>query len=108
MLVKEAMQKAKELDMPLSFHEENPAYIEQQGINKGVVSDKLNIGGAPACSEYMMVARDCMLALETKATICIQHISSAVSVELVRTAKKLRLQKTLCLRKAHLQELIHQ
>ena len=89
MLVKEAMQKAKELDMPLSFHEENPAYIEQQGINKGVVSDKLNIGGAPACSEYMMVARDCMLALETKATICIQHISSAVSVELVRTAKKL-------------------
>ena len=39
------MQKAKELDMPLSFHEENPAYIEQQGINKGVVSDKLNIGG---------------------------------------------------------------
>ena len=39
MLVKEAMQKAKELDMPLSFHEENPAYIEQQGINKGVVSD---------------------------------------------------------------------
>ncbi len=42
MLVKEAMQKAKELDMPLSFHEENPAYIEQQGINKGVVSDKLN------------------------------------------------------------------
>ena len=89
MLVKEAMQKAKELDMPLSFHEENPAYIEQQGINKGVVSDKLNIGGAPACSEYMMVARDCMLALETKATICIQHISSAVSVELVGTAKKL-------------------
>ena len=60
-----------------------------KGINKGVVSDKLNIGGAPACSEYMMVARDCMLALETKATICIQHISSAVSVELVRTAKKL-------------------
>ena len=89
MLVKEAMQKAKELDMPLSFHEENPVYIEQQGINKGVVSDKLNIGGAPACSEYMMVARDCMLALETKATICIQHISSAVSVELVRTSKKL-------------------
>ena len=36
-----------------------------------------------------MVARDCMLALETGATICIQHISSEVSVELVRTAKRL-------------------
>lgn len=66
MLVKEAMQKAKELDMPLSFHEENPAYIEQQGINKGVVSDKLNIGGAPACSEYMMVARIVCLHLKPR------------------------------------------
>ena len=42
-----------------------------------------------ALSEYIMVARDCMLALETGATICIQHISSEVSVELVRTAKRL-------------------
>ena len=89
LLVKKAMEEAKKLDMPLSFHEENPAFIEQQGINKGVVSDKLGLGGAPALSEYIMVARDCMLALETGATICIQHISSEVSVELVRTAKRL-------------------
>ena len=84
-----AKTAAKALDMPLSFHEENPAFIEQQGINKGAISDKLGLGGAPALSEYIMVARDCMLALETGATICIQHISSAVSVELVRTAKRL-------------------
>ena len=89
LLVKKAMEEAKKLDMPLSFHEENPAFIEQQGINKGVVSDKLGLGGASALSEYIMVARDCMLALETGATICIQHISSGNSVELVRTAKKL-------------------
>ena len=36
-----------------------------------------------------MVARDCMLALHTKASVCIQHISSGNSVELVRMAKKL-------------------
>ena len=36
LLVKKAMEEAKKLDMPLSFHEENPAFIEQQGINKGV------------------------------------------------------------------------
>jgi dihydroorotase len=89
LLVKKAMEEAKKLDMPLSFHEENTAFIEQQGINKGAISDKLGLGGAPALSEYIMVARDCMLALETGATICIQHISSAVSVELVRTAKRL-------------------
>ena len=36
-----------------------------------------------------MVARDCMLALRSGATVVIQHISSGNSVELVRTAKKL-------------------
>lgn len=89
MLVREAMIQAAKLDMPVSFHEENPAFIEQQGINKGAISDRLGLGGAPACSEYTMVARDCMLALETGAKICIQHISSYVSVEIVRLAKKL-------------------
>ena len=34
-----------------------------------------------------MVARDCMLALRSGAAVVIQHISSANSVELVRTAK---------------------
>ncbi len=52
--------------MPLSFSRGKSCIYRTTGINKGVVSDKLNIGGAPACSEYMMVARDCMLALETK------------------------------------------
>ena len=51
LLVKKAMEEAKALDMPLSFHEENPAFIEQQGINKGAISDKLGLGGAPALSE---------------------------------------------------------
>ncbi len=36
-----------------------------------------------------MVARDCMLALHTGAPVCIQHISSANSVEIVRMAKKM-------------------
>ena len=36
-----------------------------------------------------MVARDCVIALSTGATLCIQHISSKNSVDLVRTFKKL-------------------
>ena len=43
-----------------------------------------------ATAEDVMVARDCVLALHTGASVCIQHISSGNSVELVRTAKKLR------------------
>lgn len=85
----EAMEKARELDLPVSLHEEDPAFIIRSGVNQGTVSEKLGYGGASRTAEDVMVARDVILALHTGASVCIQHISSGNSVELVRTAKKL-------------------
>lgn len=84
-----AMEKAKELDLPVSLHEENPLFIINPGVNQGAVSEKLNYGGASRTAEDIMVARDVILALHTGASVCIQHISSGNSVELVRNAKKM-------------------
>lgn len=84
-----AMQKAAELDLPISLHEEDPEFIIRPGVNMGSVSEQLGYGGASRTAEDVMVARDCMIALHTGASVCIQHISSGNSVELVRTAKKL-------------------
>lgn len=88
-LVKKAMEEAVRLDVPLSFHEEDPSLIENNGINRGAVSEKLGIGGSPAAAEDVLVARDCMLALHTGAVIDIQHISSGYSVRMVELAKQL-------------------
>ena len=88
-LVMEAMEKAAALDVPLSFHEEDPAFIRNNGINHGAVSEKLGIYGSPAVAEDSLVARDCMIALHTGAAVNIQHISSACSVAMVRAAKKM-------------------
>ena len=88
-LVMEAMEKAAGLDMPLSFHEEDPSFIRNNGINHGAVSEKLGIYGSPAVAEDSLVARDCMIALHTGAAVNIQHISSARSVAMVRAAKKM-------------------
>lgn len=33
-LVKEAMERAAKLDMPISFHEEDPTLIENNGVNR--------------------------------------------------------------------------
>ncbi|MDO4298455.1 MAG: dihydroorotase [Lachnospiraceae bacterium] len=74
-----AMEKARALNLPLSFHEEHPAFITQSGAH----------ATAPAVAEDLLVARDCMLALHTGAVISIQHISSKNSVALLRTAKAL-------------------
>lgn len=88
-LLVEAMKKAKELNLPVSLHEEDPLFIINAGVHQGAVSKQLNYGGASRTAEDVMVARDCMLALHTGASVCIQHISSKNSVELVRMAKKL-------------------
>jgi dihydroorotase len=88
-LIFEAMKKTKELNVPLSFHEEDPNFIGTPGINDGIVSKKLGIKGAPNISEDIMVARDTMLALYSGATIDIQHISSGNSVDMVRLIKSL-------------------
>lgn len=84
-----AMEKAAQLNMPISLHEEDKSFITNNGINAGKVSEKLGIKGSPSIAEEVMVARDCMLALHTKAPVVIQHISSGNSVALVRLAKKL-------------------
>lgn len=88
-LVKKAMETAAALDVPLSFHEEDPALIETNGINQGEVSKALGLGGSPAVAEDSLVARDCMLALHTKAAVNIQHLSSANAVRMVALAKSL-------------------
>ena len=84
-----AMQNAAKLDMPISLHEEDPAFIKNNGINHGKVSDALGIYGSPSIAEETLVARDCLLALRSGADVVIQHISSGVSVDIVRTYKKL-------------------
>lgn len=74
--------------MPLSFHEENPQYISNNGVNKGKASVHYEIGGSDRMAEISMIERDIRLAEETGATIDIQHISTKEGVELVREARK--------------------
>lgn len=87
-LVISAMQEAARLNVPLSFHEEDPKFITNNGVNAGVASAHFQIAGSQREAEIDMVRRDLLLAKETGAQINIQHISSKEAVELVRVAKK--------------------
>lgn len=88
MIARKAMQEAARLHVPISFHEENPAYIVNNGINAGKAAVHFGIGGSDRQAEIDMVRRDLSIALETGADIVIQHISAKEAVELVRQAKK--------------------
>lgn len=88
-VLKEAMMKAKELDTIIALHEEDNSLISTHGINDGMISKSLKMNGAPRESEDVMVARDCILALNTGAKIVIQHISSGNSVDFIRYIKSM-------------------
>lgn len=88
-LVKKAMEEAARLNVPLSFHEEDPAFITNNGIHQGKYAKELGVTGSPALAEDILVARDCMLALHTGAKVNIQHISSRNAVRMVRLAKEM-------------------
>ena len=86
-LVREAMERAKKLGKPVSFHEEDPSLITNNGIHAGKAAQYYGIGGSPREAEISLIRRDTALALETGAEVVIQHISTREGVELVRQAK---------------------
>ncbi len=86
-LVREDMKKCRELEVPISFHEEDPAYIAESGVNAGKIAGEIGLTGADRRAEISLIERDIRLAKETGACVNIQHISTKEGVELVRKAK---------------------
>lgn len=87
-LLKEAFIQAKNLNVPVSLHEEDPNLITNNGINAGEVSEVLGIGGSPKDAEITMIKRDVEIAKETGVALDVQHISTAEGVEIIREARK--------------------
>ncbi len=86
-LVRKAMTQASTLGTVLSFHEEDPAFVWQAGVNVGRISDYMGLKGADRKAEYTMVKRDLRMALETGAKVDIQHVSAKESVDIIREYK---------------------
>ena len=83
-----AMEEAAKRGAVLSFHEEDPKYISNNGVNRGIGSEYFGIGGSDRQAEISMVKRDIDIALETGARINLQHISTREAVDLIREAKR--------------------
>ena len=88
-LLRFALQQARKAHKPVSLHEEDPAFITNPGINAGEAAARLGLTGADRMAEITMIERDLKIAIEEQAPLCIQHISTAEGVELVRQARKL-------------------
>lgn len=88
----ELMRKALELTnkngLLITSHCEDLSIINGGIMNKGIISEKLNVRGMDRASENTITAREIILAESVNARIHIAHVSTAESVEIIRQAKK--------------------
>lgn len=86
-VLRHAFSEISKLSVPVSLHEEDPAYIKENGINSGSAALKLGLSGSDRQAEISMIERDLEIASEYNVLLNIQHISTAEGVEAVRRAK---------------------
>ena len=85
-LMRRAMEYASGLGVILAQHCEDDALCGGGHMHEGEWSARLGIPGQPAEAEELMVMRDIALARLTGCRVHFQHLSTARSVEMVRTA----------------------
>ncbi len=87
-IMKKALQYASMFDITVISHCEDLDLAEDGFMNEGYQSTIMGLKGIPSAAEEVMVARDLILAEYTNAPIHIAHVSTELSVDLVRNAKK--------------------
>ena len=86
-LLKEAMLKAKELNIPVLSHCEDRSLVKGGCMNEGAHCESLGLKGISNDSEDVIVARAIVLAESTGAKLHLCHMSTKGSIELLNEAK---------------------
>jgi dihydroorotase len=87
-LMRQAMEYSLAFGLPIIDHCEDKALTEGGQMNEGIIATKLGLCGIPAAAEENIIARDIALAQLTGARLHIAHVSTEVSLELIRRAKE--------------------
>jgi len=93
-LMRRALEYVKQFDGLIIDHCEDPSLSAQGVAHEGTYSYRLGLKGIPAAAEETMVARDIILAEKVNARVHLAHMSTAGSVDLIRTAKNRKLKIT--------------
>ncbi len=87
-IMRQALEKSRELGLPVIDHCEEPSLVEGGQMNEGELAQRLGLRGIPSASEEIMVSRNIMLARMTGGHVHIAHVSTAGAVALIRDGKK--------------------
>ncbi len=93
-LMRRAMEYASMFKMPVIDHCEAADMTEGGVMNESLVSTTLGMSTIPSAAEEIMVYRNICLARITGAHVHIAHVSTEESVNLIRQAKKQKINVT--------------
>ena len=86
-VMRRAIEYAKMFDLPVMDHCQDQSMTDGAVMNEGDMSIRLGLRGWPNAAEDLIVSRNVILSTYSGAHIHMQHISSALSVEILRQAK---------------------
>ena len=87
-IFRKALRYQQITGLTIALHEEDRSLSLGASLNEGVVSARLGLVGGTGLSESVMIARDVLIAANEGASIHLQHLSDARSVEALRIAKQ--------------------
>jgi dihydroorotase len=86
-VMRRAIEYAKMFDLTVMDHCQDQSMTDGAVMNEGDMSIRLGLRGWPNAAEDLIVSRNVILSTYSGAHIHMQHISSALSVEILRQAK---------------------
>ncbi|MCG7407772.1 dihydroorotase [Paenibacillus sp. ACRRX] len=93
-MMKDAMARAKKLDMPVIAHCEDESLVKGAAVTDGEFARKHGMKGIPNESEAIHVGRDVLLAEATGVHYHVCHVSTEQSIRLIRQAKQVGVRVT--------------
>jgi dihydroorotase len=86
-LLRRALEQSKARGLAISLHEEDRGLSCNGAVNAGDVSRHLGVTGYSGVAESDRIRRDLPIALQAKAPVHIAHVSTAESLDLIRSAR---------------------
>lgn len=93
-MMKDAMKRAKALNMPVIAHCEDDSLVKGAFVTEGKFAERHGLKGIPNESEAIHVGRDILLAEATGVHYHVCHVSTEQSVRLIRQAKAIGISVT--------------
>lgn len=93
-IMRKALEYSKVVNKVIIAHEEDKSLSDDGEMNEDFISTKLGLRGIPPIAESVMVARDAAILGFTGGKLHIAHLSTLESLEVVREAKKKKLNIT--------------